>query len=284
MKDFLKKYYRVIISYLPKSRAVDKALAYANFIRAHKRLPTKQYFNDVLFKIKISDEILEPQRQFTSDKELVKIFVKSKVGDHLNVPTKAVLSTEEEINAYNFEDGDVIKPTHASGIVMFASKEPVDKGVISQWLKVNYYDLSREANYRYLKPKVIIEPSIFGRTDVDDIKFFCVNGTVKVIQWDFDRQSNHTRKLYDRNWKSLNASIGYPLSSKEAEKPIRLDDMIDAAEILSKSLTLVRIDMYYDYETKCFYIGEITHCHGNANEQFDSLESEIRISKQLFEH
>lgn len=267
---------------VPKCRVGDKAIAYMHFLRCHKRLPNKGYMNDVLFKIKTSNEILNVERQFTSDKELVKMYVGSVVGDDKNVPTKAVLRTESDIKSYRFEKGDVVKPTHASGLVKFVGDQPVDRDALTSWLNVNYYDLSREANYRYLTPKIIVEESLFGRTDVDDIKFFCVNGKVKVIQWDFDRHSNHTRAFYDRSWKSLDASVGYPLASKSIEKPSRLDEMINVAEKLSKPFNFVRVDLYYDESIKQFYVGEITHCHGSANEKFNSKEAEIRVAEELF--
>ena len=95
--------------------------------------------------------------------------------------------------------GDVVKPTHASGLVHFVKDTDFDKSDFIDWLSLNYYNVSREANYRYLNPKIIVEEPVFGRKDVDDIKFFCVNGQVKVIQWDFVRHTNHTRMFYDRN-------------------------------------------------------------------------------------
>jgi len=282
MKTMLKKIYRYLLNCVPKNRLGDKFFAYLNFVRFHHRLPNRKLLNDYLFKLKTSNEILNVLRQYTSDKELVKNYISNTVGEKLNVKTIAVLNNAKEINDYEFKEGEVVKPTHASGLVHFVKDTNFDKGKLINWLSLNFYDVSREANYRYLTPKIIVEEPIFGRHDVDDIKFFCVNGKVKVVQWDFDRHKNHTRMLYDRNWQSLNASLGYPKSTKSKIKPNKLNDMIEVAERLATPFSLVRVDLFYDEKTEDYYVGEITHCHGSANEIFDSKESEIRVSKVLF--
>ena len=268
---------------VPMNRYGDKLIAYIRFYRCHKRLPNKGYLNDCLFRIKVSDEILGVLRQYTSDKELVKYYIRNTVGDELNVKTKAVLRNADEIRGYDFSAGDVVKPTHSSGKVYFVKEgSAVDTDEFIRWLDLNYYHVSREANYRYLTPKVIVEEAIFGRTDVDDIKFFCVEGKVKVIQWDFDRHDNHTRMLYDRRWTPLDASMGYPKSTKSQPKPKKLDEMISVAEKLAKPFGLVRVDLFYDEKTEQYLVGEITHCPGSSNECFDSKESEVRVSEVLF--
>ncbi|MGA1015672.1 MAG: ATP-grasp fold amidoligase family protein, partial [Limisphaerales bacterium] len=76
-------------------------------------------------------------------------------------------------------------------------KEPVDYDSLVGWLDINYYKKTREANYRFLDPKLIVEPPVFGRHNVDDIKFFTYKGKVRIIQVDMDRHTNHTRMLYD---------------------------------------------------------------------------------------
>lgn len=282
MIDYFKHVYRFVLNYIPKNRLGDKFVAYLNFIRCHKRLPKNYSLNDYLFRIKTSKEILDVLRQYTSDKELVKNYIKDTVGDELNVKTIAILRSADEIFEYKFQKGEVVKPTHASGRIHFVNDTNFDKNELVEWLSLNYYDISREANYKYLTPKIIIEEPIFGRHDVDDIKFFCVDGKVKVIQWDFDRHTNHTRLLYDRNWISLDASIGYPKSSKTKSQPSKLNEMINVAEKLAKPFSLVRVDLFFCENTGKYYVGEITHCHGSSNESFDSKESEERVSKVLF--
>ena len=282
MNSIATKFFCLILKFVPKNRTGDKLIAYIDFLRFHKRIPNKKFLNDYLFKLKTSDEIFNVLRQYTSDKEFVKHYIKSTVGDEYNVKTKKILYSKEDIKSYKFLSGDVVKPTHASGEVIFVDSTDINKEEIANWLDLNFYDRTREGNYKYLQPKIIIEEPVFGRTEVDDIKFFCLNGNAKLIQWDFDRHKNHSRMLYDRDWNSLDASMRYPKSNKTQPRPDKLKEMIAIVERLAKPFGLVRVDLYYDTKTTRFLVGEITHCHGSSNEPFDTSESEARVSKIMF--
>ena len=72
IKNILFKFF---LNNLPKNKVFDKFLSFIQFIFIHKRLPTnKKIFNDVLYKIKTSNEIDNPLRVYVSDKEYCKIF------------------------------------------------------------------------------------------------------------------------------------------------------------------------------------------------------------------
>ena len=68
--------FKFFLNNLPKNKVFDKFLFFIKFIFIHKRLPTnKKIFNDVLYKIKTSNEIDNPLRVYVSDKEYCKIFL-----------------------------------------------------------------------------------------------------------------------------------------------------------------------------------------------------------------
>lgn len=285
MKKLSRILKKIIYFFIPQNRCGDKIAAYLTFFQAHHRMPSKRKtLNDELFRIKTTDEIMRPERTFTSDKELVKLFTKAIVGDCYNVPTIAVLRNGTDIDNHIFLENTVIKPTHASGLIRFIDDvNQINRNELKKWLDSNYYIKSREANYRYLKPKLIVEPLIFGEREINDVKFFCVNGSVRLIQYDFDRHVSHTRRLYDKDWQDLEASLGYPLSNKLAAPPKCLAEMIQIAQALAVYFSFVRIDMFVNKNCDQFLVGEITHCHGNANETFFSRESEKKIATVLFE-
>lgn len=231
--------------------------------------------------MKTSGELLRPERTFTTDKEFVKHYIASRLGEAYNIPTLAVLRSEEEIRQYSFPERCVIKPTHlCEEVILRKNGEPVPEERILSWLGENYYEKGRESNYRYLTPKVIVEPFVFDCDVADDIKFFCHKGRVRLIQWDFDRHACHTRKLYTRDWRDLQTSLGYPLSPKDKEPPRNLEEMIRAVEMLAGDFELIRMDLYTNDQS--FYCGEMTHCHGNAGERFVPLSHEKLISDILF--
>lgn len=282
MENVLKKLYRLLLRFIPESRLGNNLVSFANFIRVHRRLPTrKPLFNDVLYRIKTSDEITDPLRVFVSDKEFVKLYVKAVAGDQFNVPTIKVLHTIEEAKNYQFPTDCCIKPTHMSGkVILRRQNNPINFEEIDSWFKSTYSHKTRESNYKSLKHKVIVEPLVFDNDNLCDYKIFCNNGSPKLIQVDFDRYINHTRKLYDPAWNEMPFSLLYPLSSHELEKPKNLDKMLTVASSLSSHFNFVRVDIYSNGE-ECF-VGEITNCPENATGFFIPKSGEMLASKMLF--
>ena len=282
LKRFLRLGYRTLIKMVPRNRVGDKFFSFINFVIQHKRFPTNQpIFNDFLYGIKTTDEILNPLRVFVSDKEFVKLYVKAVVGDQYNVPTIAVLNTIEEVKNFSFPSHCCIKPTQASGLaILRKNDELVDVSAIEKWFAINYYDNGREANYRMLKPKVIVEPLIFEKSNVEDYKFFCFNGKARFVQVDIDRRSNHKRKFFDRKWNELDFSILYPKTTSHIPKPENFDEMLNVAETLSQKFSLLRVDLYSNGTS--LYVGELTNYHENASGKFIPLSSELSASQLLF--
>lgn len=274
--------YRALISVIPENRFGDRVFSYINFVIYHRRLPTqKLIFNDVLYQIKTTDEILNPLRVFVSDKELVKLYVKALVGDKYNVPTIAVLESVDQVDSFDFPVACCIKPTQGSGaIIIRKNGDDIDLNKIKDWFSMNYYRSGREANYKTLRPKVIIEPIVFGGSNLEDYKFFCVNGEPKFVQIDIDRYSAHTKLFFDMNWDELDFSIRYPKSTKNMSKPKNFDEMVLIVKVLSKQFSFIRIDLYSNGNQ--IYVGELTNIHGNAGDHFIPREAEVQASKLLF--
>jgi len=241
----------------------------------------KPLFNDVLYRIKTTNEIIDPLRVFVSDKEFVKLYVKAVAGDQFNVPTTKILSSIEEVRNYEFPSDCCIKPTHLSGkVILRRNNSPIDLEEIDKWLSSTFYRVNREANYKTLKPKVIVEPLLFDSDNLSDYKIFCFMGKPKLIQVDMDRQTNHTRKFYGLDWNEMKFSLGYPQSSIQLEKPQNLDKMLALASALSGRFGFVRVDLYSN-GVECI-VGEITNCHGNAWESFIPKSGELIASSMIF--
>lgn len=280
LEHFLLRHLNTLI---PKTRWGDYFVSLVWFLRMHRRFPRRDalLFNDVLFRIKTTSAMLNPLRGFTSDKELLKHYVAAKVGHQFNVPTLAVLKTPEEVARFDFPPRCVIKPTHVSGFVILRrAGEPIDLEQIRSWFEINYYDSSREVNYRYLEPKVIVEPFVFDNDNPNDYKFFCARGEPGLVQIDADRKTRHVRCFYDTTWRKQPYSMTYPLLEAEVARPANLELMIELARKLSADFNFVRVDFYSDGTNT--YVGELTHCHGNAREFFEPRSAELEVSRRLF--
>lgn len=283
-KETINQFFRSLKILITRNKIGDKLSWLIRFIQVHKRLPTnKLLFNDVLYKIKTTNEILDPLRVFVSDKEFVKVYIKSTVGNQYNVPTIAILKSNDELDNYDFPHACCIKPTHASGhVILRKNGEEIDKDLIKKWFSLNFYTISRERNYKYLKPKIIVEPIIFDGAELNDYKFFCYNGKAHLIQFDLNRFTDHRRAMFDTNWTLQDFTNEYPKPDTNAkiEKPKNLNEMIEVAERLASKFSFVRVDLYSNGE-KCL-AGEITNCHGGAGVKFIPTESEALASKIIF--
>ncbi len=267
---------------LPETRLGDQMYAFILFVRRHHRTPKdRMVFNDFLYKMKTTDEILDPLRVFVSDKEFLKVYVKAIVGDQYNVPTLDMIRTREEVRQRSFPPACCIKPTHVSGqAIIRTAGEAVDTGKIESWFDLNHYRIGREVNYKLLKPKVIVEPLIFDKENVEDFKIFCWQGVPKLIQVDVDRYIDHRRHLFDVRWNQQDYSIGEPRSNRNIPKPDNLAEMLALAGKLSAGFDFVRIDLYSD--SRSCLVGEITNCHGNARHRFIPPSAELTASKTIF--
>jgi hypothetical protein len=281
LKRVLKPVYKSFMRAIPETRFGDRLFSCIKFVRYHQRLPSDaKTYNDVLYKIKTTNEILDPLRVFVSDKEFVKLYVKAIVGDEYNVPTIDVIRNIEAIDMYEFPARCCIKPTHASGrVVIRRNGEQVDREKIKSWF-INHYHINREANYKMLRPKVIIEPLIFDSSSVEDYKIFCVKGTPKIIQVDVDRHIEHKRKYFDANWRELDFSIKYPRTDQALARPENFPEMLAVAAELSKNFWFVRIDLYSNGSK--LLVGEITHCADSADGKFTSEAAEKTVSDYMF--
>lgn len=267
---------------LPYNDTSDSFLNYLTFFINHKRLPKNtHHFNDYLFKIKNTNEILNPIRQFVSDKYLVKDYVRAKVGEKYNVSTVAIFDNYQDLKNFDFPANCCIKPTQASqAVILRKNNESIDISEAEKWFELNYYKITRERNYKYLKPKVIVEPLIFDSIDLMDYRIFCFKGEAKLICIDVGKFTGYQRIFYTKDWVKQDFSLKYPLYGGELVKPKNLDEMIMVAEKLSNELDFVRVDLYSD-GASCL-VGEITNCHAAASQSFVPLSAEEEASKIIF--
>jgi hypothetical protein len=270
---------------VPENRAGDRIAAYKHFVVDHLRTPsdTALLFHDVLYRLKVGDEIMSPLRVFVSDKELVKLYVAGVIGDAYNVPILSVLRTAEEIERYDFPTRCCIKPTHASGTVLIRrAGEPIDIEWVKSWLLMSYYRSSREGNYQSLEPKVMVEPLVFDSDSNADYRLYCFSGSVRMIGVDTDRSEKGKlrRSILDTSWKKLPFTMKYPPPDIPVSKPDNLSEMIRVAEKLASNFGLIRIDLYSN-GSRCL-VGEITNIPGGGHGRFIPAQGEAVASEILF--
>ena len=88
LHDALDRALRPLSRRLPQTPVVDALYHRLLFIWKHGRLPRRdaRLWNDVLFRVKTSDEILDPLRVFVTDKEFVRLMCVTSSGTATTYP------------------------------------------------------------------------------------------------------------------------------------------------------------------------------------------------------
>jgi hypothetical protein len=232
--------------------------------------------------MKVSKELERPLRVFTTDKEHAKLFIKAVVGEGYCVPTIQVLHDANSVDNYTFPTRCCIKPTHSSGKYHIRKDDsPLPLEEFKGWFDHNHYVYLRERNYKYLIPKVIVEPLVFDSATINDYKFYCFKGAVKIINVSSKTNKSIKTQDFDPGWNLLwHWGDQEPGTADTVLRPGNLNKMIKACEVIAPYFDLVRIDLYTDGVD--FFIGEITHCDGGANNPTESRAKETKAAEILF--
>ena len=271
--------------FLPIGEFGDFLAAVGDSVVKRRRLPrlrAPRYFNDHLLALRADGSLRAPLRRYVTDKEHVKAYVTERVGVQYILGTYGVLRNNEEVDGFALERVPcVFKPTHMSGRVLFHTEPdaPIDREKLKHWLRSDYYRMTREANYRALERKIIVEEffSTDGRTVPRDYKVFCFHGWPRFIQVDSDRFFHHVRNFYDLHWNRIPIEIGCPGKDEDDPRPRRLDELIEVSRKLSEAFTSIRVDLYVnDHSVK---VGELTNCHGGGTETVRPASAEVWLGR-----
>ena len=233
-------------------------------IRMGKKLNLEnpQTFNEKLQWLKLYDR--KPIYTTMVDKYEAKKYVAGIIGEEYIIPTLGVWNHFDEIDFDKLPDQFVLKCTHDSGgLVIVRDKSKFDKEAakkkIEKSLKRNFYWKGREWPYKDVKPRIIAEKYMEDKTEdqISDYKVYDFEGNPEIIQVDFDRFIEHKRNLYTKDWDYIEGELKYPsIKDRHDVKPDNLNQMIQAAKMLSEKITFLRTDFYL-IDGK-LYFGELT--------------------------
>lgn len=278
---------RHLVKWLPATRWADAIVAVLRYIQVHRRAPRifgSRGLNDHILLQKTGGILLDPLRQLISDKEYVKIYIEARIGPGFTPKTYAILRSDQDIDDYSFSKIPcVVKPTHMSGEAIIAAGDRVriDRVTLKRWLRENYFRRSREANYRFLRPKIIVEEFISAdqRNAPDDYKILCYKGKPRLIQVDSGRFDRHTRNVYDTNWNRMPVRFGFPPREPSDRRPETLELMLDVARRLSVHFELIRVDFYAVGARVT--VGELTNCPDGGNARISPSGADLSFGSLL---
>lgn len=206
------------------------------------------------------------------DKIQVKDFVKEIIGEKHLIKTIAVWDCVEDINISTLPSQFVLKTNcggGSNGVIVCKDKStfnlPLAKNKLRSSIRNSVYKSHREWPYKNIIPKVFAEEFMVDESgyELKDYKFFCFDGKVKALFVATDRyKGEHNVKFdyYDENFNHLDLRQGHPNSEHPImTPPVNFELMKEIAELLSKGLKHVRVDLYNINGE--IYFGEMTFFH-----------------------
>lgn len=254
-----------------------------------KRLDLKnpKTYNEKLQWLKLYNR--KPEYTVMVDKYKVRDYIKDKLGEEYLIPLIGVWDNSSEINFEELPEQFVLKCNHNSGTGMYicTDKNKMDikrvKEDLDNGLAQNYYLTGREWPYKDVPRKIICEKfMVDDRTkELRDYKFYCFDGEVKMIMVNSDRSSGKETKAdyFDKKYNRLNITWGYKHSAVVPKKPEKFEEMIEIAELLSKNMPHVRIDLYECNEK--IYFGEISFFDGSGFDTIEPYEWDLKLGSWI---
>jgi len=223
-----------------------------------------------------------------ADKYKVREYIKNILGEDVAksilVPLLYVTPNPEAIPFDTLDGEYIIKCNHHSGphFIVERNEKPDRKlivGALKEQLKYDYGILKHEWAYKKIKNKMIVVERLLRDEEGNlpkDYKLHMVRGECAFIQVDFDRFTDHSRTLYDKDWQFIPATLKFK-QGRDEPKPANLEKMLTLAKELSSGFDYLRVDLYRVGEK--IYLGELTHYPGSGREKFTPEAFDFELGK-----
>lgn len=219
-----------------------------------------------------------------ADKSTAKVIAQRLIGEAYIIPTLGIWDRFEDIEFEYLPNKFILKCTHDSGgNYMCQDKNSIPYKELEKFfnnrMSVNYYWYLREPQYKNIVPRIIAEPILLHGRHPVDYKFFCFNGSLKVLMVvhvvDGIRFSNY----YDEDLGPIDVSMGNPSDIEASTLPQNIHEMCRLAQLLSADLKHVRIDMY-NIDGK-IYFGEFTFHHWSGMLDIQPFDFNVRLGEMI---
>lgn len=221
-----------------------------------------------------------------ADKFEVRKYIADKLGEEYLVPLHAVWESIDEVDLDSLPDRYVIIPSHLSGMKFIQdgtknyTKAMLMKE-IKRWFGLNYHDLTREPQYKDMKPRVLVYKYLQDETgDLSDYKYFMIDNKIYMIFMMMFRRTGMQTMKYDQDWHPMEYLNSLKKKITIIDKPAFADEMEEAAFKLCEGFPFVRVDFYYvDGQ---LYVGELTFTHGDSRLKFDVEEFNNEVGELIY--
>lgn len=230
----------------------------------------------------------KPEYTTMVDKYAVKEYVAKIIGEEYIIPTLGVWDKFDDIDFSKLPQQFVLKTTHGGGgggVVICKDKKTFNKAdaltKLNQSLKSDIYKSLREWPYKNVPKRIIAEKFMVDSSgELRDFKFYCFDGTPKVLLVASNRFTSHNFDYFDMDFNRLPiTSVAGKNNYEINESPSNFEKMKELVAILSKGLPHVRIDLY-----NCngdIYFGEMTFYDSSGFDDMNSNEWNSRFGSWI---
>ncbi len=241
-------------------------------------------FHELLIRKKLTDLPRFRELGKLSDKYGVREFVTSAGCEQTLIPLVAVYDDPDSIRPEELPASFVLKGTHGSGMnLIVRDKSQLDWEVVRatarRWLAMDYSRLYREAPYRAVPRRLVVEELLSGPSgEVPlDYKFFVLAGKVRLFEVDYSRFTHHAQAFFMPDGRRLAVHRGREAPDPVPQLPARLDDMVTIAERLGAGHEFIRVDLYE--VNGRIYFGELTFYPMGALRLWQPVEFEYEMGE-----
>ena len=239
-------------------------------------------FNEKLQWLKVYEH--RPEYTALVDKLSAKDVVGKQIGTQHIVPLLGSWDDATQIDFDGLPDRFVLKCNHDQGsVVLVQDKTKLDRAAVikklNRKLRHNAYFGTREHPYKDIHPKVFAEEYL-GK-DIIDYKFYCFDGKPKFLYCGQGLTEDHSLKIdfFDLEWNLMPFYRTDYHRLGRIPKPMRLEEMIDIARMLSESIPFVRIDLFE--VNGQVYFSEFTLCPASGFMPFVPKEYDAIVGEWL---
>ena len=260
--------------------------AYFKIVLRYKlNLEQPKTFNEKIQWLKLYEWPNNELAILCSDKYRVREYLAKHKLERYENDLLGVFDDAKDIKWEELPDRFVIKCNHGCAyniIVADKTKFNAKKAIkqLNKWMKEDFGKFNAEIHYSKIKPKIIVEP--FLGDALEDYKFFCFNGKVKLlyIAIDSDSETKHEREaFFDENGNQLklqNADYG---EYAEAKLPDNFKELVKISEELAKPFAFVRVDWYIKNGKTTF--GELTFTPSGGMMKLNPREYDLLLGNYL---
>lgn len=197
-----------------------------------------------------------------SDKIKVREYLKNLSLEYILTPLYNMYDSVDEIDFEKLPNQFVLKLNHGSAMnIIVKDKMKINyqevKDKLNDWYNIDYGLDIGEFHYSKIEKKIVCEKFLESgdSKSLIDYKLHCFNGEPVFFLICSDRKSDINKvslTSYDLEWNRLYYLNNEEDNFLEFEKPLKINEMIMIARILSKPFPYVRVDLYY-VDNKIFF-------------------------------